>query len=303
MTVLPGSYRYELSYNGLSFVFGRGTPVTVEKFETKEVAVTTADTDAPRTDGIQYGRDYKGGRSLTWTGNILTRGPGRQEEILGILDNLETLWDAEDLRLEPGVTAVLKMERGGRVRRVYGRPRRCAPDTGTTEQGWAPYVMDFLAMGHEFYDDGEKSATFGMVTADVGGIYGERIGPWDAGRAGIGRARVEIGGTRSAWLVIKIHGPQVGTLVNPEVEFVGGWKISLTGEIRYDQSVVIDGTPWGRSIRRNDGANWSGKLTTTSQRSNNLRLPPGEYDVILRGNDSSATARVEVFWRDGYGSH
>lgn len=303
--------QYEISYLTRSLVFGKGTPITVEQLDLGASGTDTNDYRSPRADGTGFGRDYRAGRVLAWDGNILGRltpaqraaGMSSQRVVLDALETLETAWDAEEVRLEPEDVAVLRMRRGGRTRRVYGRPRRFEPTTGNTHQGWVPFSCDFQARDHFYYDDQEQSLGVSMVPAGVGGLVGDRIGPWVAAGAGAGISTMNVGGTKPAWTVIRIHGPVSGSLVDPVIEIVGQWKIQLLGSIAYDQFVVVDSTPWGRSIRRSDGANWSGKLSTVSRRPSGMRVPPGSHTVILTGVDSSLTAYATVYWRDTFASH
>ena len=303
--------QYELSYLGRSVVFGRNTPVKVRTFQVGSAEQANNDYNSPRSDGIGFGRDYRGGRTLNWEGDITTRttraerssGVTSQRKALEALGEIETMWDAEEIRLNPELVAVMRWNRAGSQRRVYGRPRRFDPTPGSTYQGWVPWGADFVARDQNYYDDAEKSISVGMIPAGVGGLKGPRIGPWQASPLGTGREMLVIGGTKPAWMAFRIYGPNVGSIIDPVVEIANQWSFQIRGSIRYDESVMVDSTPWSRGIRRSDGANWSGRLTTLSQRPSAMRLSPGTHQVILRGTDSSQTARVEVFWRDAFGSY
>lgn len=303
--------QYELSYLGRSVVFGKGTPIKVEKFTPGSAEQSNNDYNSPRADGVGFGRDYRGGRVLTWEGDITTRvtraqrlaGFSVQARVLDALNDIEAMWDAEEIRLNPELVAVMRWRRGGHIRRVYGRPRRFDPEAGSTYQGWVPWAGDFQARDQNFYDDAEQTVSVGMVPTGVGGLKGPRKGPWVASPLGAGREMLNIGGRKPAWMAFRIYGPSVGSIVDPEVEIAGQWSFQLRGSVRYDESILVDSTPWSRRIVRSDGANWSGKLSTLSTRPSAMRLSPGTYQVILRGTDSSQTARVEVFWRDTFGSY
>jgi hypothetical protein len=61
----------------------------------------------------------------------------------------------------------------------------------------------------------------------------------------------------------------------------------------------VDPQPWQRQVRRDsDDANCAGFLTGMSAWLADMRVPPGGHELLLRGTDSTGTARAECYWRD-----
>lgn len=291
----------DFSYELDGFEFGRGTNFHVAQAQFEPGALTTHDAPLPRVDGISFGRDYRSGQIISFTGNILTNrvAPGDIQAAPAEQAAMEAAWDREDIRLVPGRVLPLRMQRNGRRRRVYGRPRRFAATSGSTSRGWIPFAADFQCVDSLFYDDLESTRYISLIPPETGGLFGDLIGDWIATGAGNGNNTVEIAGSKPSWLIMQIRGP----IQNPSIEVVGQWKVQLNYTIPYDDSVIIDPQPWSRSVRRaSDGANLTGKFTASSPRLSSMRVPPGQQQVILRGIDSTGSAGATVRWRDTFGS-
>lgn len=291
--------QYALEVYGEEIIFGgkKTTPYYIEKFDAGTPTQNNNQVSAPRGDGEIFGRDYRGGRLLSFDGSVITR-PG-STLALDALDDLESAWDPEMLRTQPGDVAVLRLRRGNRTRRVYGRPRRFASTPGTTQRGWIPFSCDFQTIDSRFYDDVELVETIGMVPDAQGGLIGPLIGPLYASGQGDGSGILPVAGSKPSWLTTRINGP----IINPGIELVGQWKFQLNITLAYDQWVLIDPTPWSRMVRRNDGANFAGKFTAGSVRLSEMRMPRGQQQVLLTGVDASRTATAQLYWRDTYASY
>lgn len=291
----------ELSYDMGGFKFGRGTDYYIANVDFGEVSQLNNDAPLPRGDGMRFGRDYRAGRLITFEGNILTnrRLPGDNDAAANALDIFETAWDNELLRLTPGMVVPLRLDRYGRTRRVYGRPRRFAATMGSVTRGRIPFVCDFQCIDHRFYGDTEFQENIPIIPPEVGGLEGELIGDIISSEGGEGGSNIQILGTKPSWITTRINGP----IVDPEIEFVGQWSFKLNLTVAYDQSVIVDPSPWSRSVKRlSDGANYSGAFTSTSQRISGMQLPPGSHEVILKGTDTSGTASAVIYWRNTYAS-
>lgn len=289
----------DFSYDMGGHKFGRGTDYYISSVDFGDADQLNNDAPLPRGDGMRFGRDYRGGRTITFEGNILTnrRLPGDTDAAANALDVMQAAWDNEFLRLSPGMVVPLRMERYGRIRRVFGRPRRFAATMGSVTRGRIPFTCDFQCVDHRFYDDTESSQNISIIPPEVGGLAGPLIGPIISSAGGEGGSSVQIYGTKPSWMAFRIYGP----IIDPEIEFVGQWSFKLNLSIAYDQSVLIDPSPWARSVRRvSDGANYSGAFTASSQRLSGMQLPPGEHEVLLKGNDVTGSAKVTIFWRNTY---
>lgn len=293
-----GQYEIVDPLSGQGYTFGRDRDALVTKATFGDPAVITNDSPAPRSDGVYFGRDYRGGRTVTFEGSVLTDpGPTAALDALG---DLESAWLADDVRTTPSATAVLRMRRGGRLRRVYGRPRRFAATSGYSARGWVPYTADFTTIDHLYYADTENVLVVPYVPASLGGLIGPLTGPWTAATRGTASGHLIVGGTRPAWLGWGVHGP----ITNPSIEVVGRWSATLDVDVAYDQTIWVRPAPWERSVRRvNDGANFSGKFTADSVRLSQMRVPPGQSLVLLRGLDPTGTSFLTAAVRDTFASY
>jgi hypothetical protein len=293
--VSPPEGQWQLESGGGPVTFGWGAEFNLASFEIGEADVEINDQRRPRSDMEAYGRDFFGGRTISFELNALDR----DYAVLGRLARLQQAWNANPVRSRPGATAVLSWTRGGQSRRVYGRPRRFKPVTTLDYAGNVPVSCEFRTSDHLFYDELESSAAISVTASAQGGLVLPLRPPLVLSSAGSGRIPVRVGGTEPAWLVWVVDGP----ILNPEIEVVGQWSATLATSIAADSSVVVDPTPWARTVRRNDGANFSGAFTADSQRPSGMRLPPGDHEVILRGVDATGTAGLRLLWRSAWSSY
>ncbi len=287
--------QYEL---GEGFLFGRGTPFTVERMGMGTPDGRYNDRERPREDGIMFGRDFLNGRTITFDGHVVqTSG---WNATLDNITELEAAWLSDEIRLTPGAVTSLRMKHGSHQRVVYGRPRRFAAVKGRTKQGIAPFTADFVCIDHRFYGDVEESETITFVPPISGGI----VAPVDAPVSTVGgstsrQGDIVIGGTQPAFTRFTIHGP----ITNPVITVLNRWTIRMTLSLAYDDYVVIDPRPWGpRGVRTRFGVNAAGKFTADSPMLSKLQLPPGPHTVTLSGTDPTATSWMTVAWNPVYAS-
>lgn len=298
---LPALADLQWSLDGL--VMGPGTRFNVG---TPEYGSPGADTqDQPRSgeDGMRQGRDRRSGRLITlplnaW-GNVDTPLAVQSVDAGDALDELEGAWDAEHVRTVPGAYSVLRWRRGQTVRRVYGRSNPILTDSRMDYLGNIGATATFRTMDPRYYDDAEQAASVTLVPAPTGGLIGPLIGPIYATGTGVGQRGLTIGGTRPTWLITVVRGP----ISRPVVEIVGKWSYELDLTLGTGEVVVVDPTPWSRSVRSDQGANRSGRLVAGSRPLSAMLLEPGEHAVVLRGADVTGTARVDLFWRQCYASY
>lgn len=294
----------DLWYDLDGFEFGGAyaeTGFLVHDMDPGTAEIVTGDAGFPRQDGTRFGRDYRSGRTITFNIVVL---PEHGEDGTGVeaqdrFGTLASAWLADEVRATPGAVSVLRLTRGGRTRRVYGRPRRFMPAPERARFGWWSADADFACVDHLFYGDAELTTTIGMVEPSVGGLVGPLVGPIDAESAGEGLETMFVGGTQPAWLKLVIHGP----IVDPVVEVTGLWSIKLLTTLPSDGWIEIDPSPWNRVVRRHDGANMAGTFTYGSRRLSQMRIPPGQQQIVLRGIDPTNTAYVQAFAREAYASY
>lgn len=286
----------DLYYDLDGFEFGHGTDYLVWDLDIGPADIVSNDVNQPRQDGIRFGRDQRGGRVLTFEVILLS---GTGVEAQDSFGRFGAAWLADHVRATPGAVSILRLTRGGRTRRVYGRPRRLAQAPERSRYGWFSAVADFQCSDHLFYSDAELATTIGMAAPSVGGLIGPLVGPIDAESAGEGAQDIYVGGDVPAWPVIRINGP----IIDPSIELLDEWSFALRTTLASDQSIVIDPTPWNRAVRRNDGANFAGTFTAASQRLTQMRVPAGRrHQFLLRGVDPTGTASANVYVREAFTS-
>lgn len=281
----------ELQYDMHGLLLGAGTAYQIREVDFGTPDMRPQDVDRAREDGIRFGRDYRRARTITFEGAVLTTGPA-----LDAIDALTAAWLADDIRLQPGVVTTLRMRRGGRARRVWGRPRNIAVTSGATLRGWAPFTAEFTTADHLFYDDVEQTASVDIVPPIGGGVVSPVVSPVTTVAESVAQGRIVVGGTAPTWPVIRINGP----IMRPTVELLGRWSITLAVSLASDDYLVVDPRPWTRHVTTRFGTNSAGAFTATSPPLSDLTLPPGDTTLVLRGTDATGTASASVAWRDAY---
>ncbi|MET9528125.1 hypothetical protein [Streptomyces coeruleorubidus] len=267
--------------------------------------IDVGDTPMPRRDGVRLGQDFKtAGATITFDIGVDTVDDaptqfGRHGANLDAVSRIEQAFDGEAVRWRFGTPAVLRTTQGGRARRFYGRPRKCAPAASKlTRQGYTPVVASFFSLDGIGYDDVEQVATVQINPPPHRGLKGPLTTPLRMTGPGATKTpgEVMIRGTKPTWPVITIYGP----IAQPACEVVGKWKVGLDLTLAANERVTIDTRPWALTVLRNGSASVAGKLTRSSPRLPDMRLPLGRQDLILRGSDASGRAYMTVAWRDAY---
>ena len=309
----PGAITYaqtlpEASFELDGYPFGGvGATVAIEDVDFGAPGIFTHDTARPRADGIMFGRDWRGGRIITFTLSVLTEytapavatvGGYGTVSALDALAGLERAFLADQVRTTPGAVSTLRYRLGGRQRVVYGRGRKFAAISRWATLGRIPVTCEFQCVDHLFYDDTQYTNLVDYVPPPAGGLTWPITFPWSTITVGYSPGTVGIYGNTATWLPIVIHGP----IASPTVRYVNGWTVGLDLTLRADQWVTIDPRPWSRSVRLNDGTNVAGALTADSPRLSDIRIMPGLAEIVLAGADSTGTSSMTLLWRAAYTS-
>ncbi|MCX4677602.1 hypothetical protein OG413_20230 [Streptomyces sp. NBC_01433] len=307
----PAEAEWKLSYGtngvhpGASFTFGtvRTGYYLIRPFAIKDTDIANGDTPLPREDGVRHGQDFTAGATLTFEVGVDTVDAGdtrlaRHGANLDAVSAMRQAWDARAVRSRMSTPAVLSTTQGGRARRWYGRPRQCeAADSPLTRHGYTPVVANFAAVHTGSFDEVEQSVRVDMAPPPHRGIKGPLKAPLMMVGEGTARnpGEVLVRGNRATWPVITITGP----ISQPVCELVGRWKVQLNLTLGAGEKVVIDPRPWTRTVLKGR-ASVAGLLTRSSPLLENLLIPTGRQDFVLRGTDATATASMTVAWRDAY---
>lgn len=284
-------------YPGATFTWGtyasgvmHGAPPDLGSVEN-----LTDDQQRPRADGRAFGVDYRGAPTITFDMLVL----GADETATrDRITQLTTLWRADAVRNTPAAVAELSTTVAGRQRVTYGRPRRFAPADKHARQGVARVIADFACVNDCWYAPAEESLTISLVPPPSGGLVTPLAAPLSTTPPVQVPGAITVGGDLPAWPVMRIYGP----VTTPAVQVTGLWTMTLDLTLAEDQWITVDTRPWARTILRRDGASFAGALTRSSPRLAHAAVPPGSYEVALRGVDVTGTAKVQFRWRKTYAS-
>lgn len=286
---------WRLDHPGASLTFGPADAdiVFLAAPDLGDTDLQTDDSTRPRADGVAMGVDLRGGRTIGFDLAVIGASESAVRASAGALGKA---WRADEVRLSPGEVATLTACHAGRERVVYGRPRRFAHNDEEVMDGVVTVVCDFAAVDDLFYGTDEHVETVNLVPPPSGGMVTPLATPLTTTPPSSRSTGITVGGELGAWPVITIHGP----ITNPAVQVTGLWTMNLATILQYDEAVTIDTRPWRRRITRTDGASLAGSLTRPSVRLARAAVPPGTYEVALRGIDATGTSSMRFAWRETY---
>lgn len=275
----------------------RPQPFSVTDLDTGTSESRTQDADRPLGDGRMFGRDYHG--APTWTFTLAVN--DADDTSIDNMGALKAKWRNDAVRREPGATQVLRYCLKGRVRRVYGRGRKCEPANlrqGLIDGVFLPALAEFDLIDPLVYDDAEVALSLDLVTDAGPGVEWPITWPvtWGA-PAGLRQGVVNVGGEVSTPFVVTVTGPTSGKALSPYVAGPGWW-VELPGlELAYNQQLVIDTRAHTVKV---DGVSVAGLLSRRS--SLTARLAPGSQELLFGATDPTNTARAVVSWRPAHAS-
>lgn len=246
------------------------------------------DAERPRADGVVFGADFFGGRTITFDVAVAGEDEAHARELLAVMAGA---WRADVVRKTSGAVATLAADSG---RITYGRPRRFASVDELLPQGMSHVIADFAAVESVWYGE-EHNVSVTLQPAPGGGLLAPLASPLATTSSSDRSTAFTVAGDLQTWPVFEIQGP----ITNPVVEIVDLLRMEFRLTLAHDETLVVDTRPWGRSILR-DGASVAGSLSRTSTRLSQAAIPPGSHELVLRGVSESGTARVTARWRDAY---
>lgn len=286
--------QYELG----GLVFGTRSPwlvknnFLVQMFDAAEGSITTGDVAYPNEDGTKFGVDFRSGMVLNFDMALWKKGQPASDD----LSVLQSMWRDKKWRINPNAVTTLRMNRGGRTRRVYGRPRKFKPSYGAIERGWAPITADFQCSDECFYDDLETIHEVGLANPPTAGLVLPTTAPVRIRQFAAAYTNITVSGDYDTWPVFVIKGP----VTNPTITYDNLWKIQLITSLNHTQELSIDTRPWHRLTLRNDGVNLSGVYTADSVVMREMMFSPGLHDLVYTGVDPTLTSRLTTSWRNAW---
>jgi len=301
MTLLEGQWLLE--YPGAAQAIGGRDPIgnpfgrPMGIFHTAapvigEVSATTEDEQRARMDGVAFGQDFHGNRTITFELGVKAR---TEAAALELYSNLARAWRADAIRKTPGAMATLKTRNGGRDRMVWGRPRRIVPIDTWRKQGWIGVQCDFATSDGNFYAHDPLGTAIPFVPPPAGGFPVPAAAPWASTASTATSGTILVEGELPVDPILSVAGP----IMNPIIEVANVWRLELALTLQAGQVVTIDTRPATRSVVRQDGASFRGALTKSS-RLDRAQLAPGPYVISLQGTDSTGLSSLGIQWFNTY---
>ncbi|MBM0201922.1 hypothetical protein JNW90_01465 [Micromonospora sp. STR1s_5] len=286
---------WTMAYPGTTYTWGpRASGVMLaSEPQISAVEIITDDVPRPRADGRAVGVDFRGAGTVTFELLVLGDSEAQVRERHSVLSRV---WRADRVRSVPGAVAALSTVVAGRPRVGYGRPRRFAAAPKRPRQGVIPVVADFALVDDCWYDPTVEQTLVPLVPPPSGGLVTPLVTPLTTVPAVVVPGHITVGGELPAWPVITLYGP----VIDPVVQVTGLWSARLALTIPSGQAITVDTRPWRRTVLRGDGASFAGALTRSSVRLADASVPPGSYEIALRGQDVSGNAKVRFAWQKTY---
>lgn len=297
MATLLDDHQFELlpsetADSGVAFGIGLGVSCNADGFDPGSSDWLVQDQDDPFSGVTRMGRDVRKGPTWTWALHVNKED---EDDALTALEDLADAWAPEDL--DSGDVLVLRYKVGGRVRRVYGRPRRfAAPPDNRILGGMIPVTADFKLIDPHQFDDSAESITVGTTYTSEGGFVFPVTFPVLTLPGGYMTGQAFVSGRRKTWPIIRINGP----VVNPEI-LASNWLLKLTANIGEGHYIEIDTRPWKRTVTV-DGTSFVPGALSPQTRLRDLFLEPGQQSFGMRGISGTGTANATISWYPAYPS-
>lgn len=283
---------WHLSYGNTDFAFGTiGSKFVFPQDSPPAVGtpdINHEDADRPRGDGIMFGTDFRGGTTVTF--DVEVNGAD-ETEAWALYQRFANVWRADEVRSTPGAIATLTSHTG---RVTFGRPRRIQPKLDLTPFGLTAVSCDFATADDLWYGP-QQYATVKLVPDLGGGLVAPLSAPLSTTATSDRSQTFTVDGLLPVWPTITLNGP----ITNPTIEVVGVFKMSFNVTLAADDQLIIDTRPWARSILRN-GAGLAGALDPRTSRLSQASVPPGTYNLSLRGASATGTPQARIAWRNAY---
>ena len=248
----------------------------------------TSDVPWPLRSGSRPGAEYLDAGTVTLT-MVTPFGINDAPAADAALGRFFREW-RKGLREAPGAVTPLLVETDGKARVVYGRPGRISPPSPGSyamEQGIAEVVAEFRVLDPIAYSATSTGVTLSVIPLSIGGIVAPIVTPVTTTMtSGVEYRVLSVSGDAPAPLRVTFYGPAT----DPSVR-IGGTEVGITGEVRYDEEITVDGRDL--SVTLADGRPAAARLSRVS-RLDRLTVDPGDHEIAFTATDRSGTARVTV---------
>lgn len=300
MTILK-DHQFELlpslsAADGQLFGIGSDVSLNDEGFHPPDDDWTVEDDANPRRGGTAFGRDVLNGPTWGWDLHV------NRDDEAGALETLaafKTAWRALTIRSTPGAVLPIRYQLDGRVRRIFGRPRRYSgqPDNRILT-GYVPITVDFACSDSYTYDDQETSLSLTPLIGSKGGFVFPTVFPTTTLPVASVSDQAVVGGDAPTYPVVTFNGP----VTTPSLQ-TDAWTLQLNRSIAAGDSVVVDLRPWAMTALLNGTSSVAGDLLRgRGQYLSDMKLEPGRTDIIFRAAASSGAGTCTVRWRSAWNS-
>jgi len=286
--------------------FGIGLPISLDHdgFAPGSTDWAVQDSENPQNGTTAFGRDKLLGPVWNWQLHV-----NRDDETqaLSSLRSFRTAWHWLDGRSTPGKVTALRFRLDGKLRRIYGRPRRFeAPPDNRILGGYVPVSVDFKCVDGFVYDDTMTEVTM-QLGQDIedegvdsgGGFVFPATFPSNLLPPTRRQSQLVVGGDAPAYPIIRFTANS-SPLVNPGF-VTAGWRIDLTHTLQTGQYIEIDTRPWAMTALLNGSSGVAGKIGRR-QRMDKMRFMPGRFEGKFVGT-STGVATCSVKWASTYNSY
>lgn len=288
----------DIELNG--YMMGAAHPVFATQLEVMAGKARLQDQDNPYGPTRIFGRDTRAAGTMSFEFSLGERsGQNPGSGVLDVLEELAEAWDPGDdeaggVGRTPGAVVPLRYMIGGRIRRVYGRPRNfaySASENITAGNVLATAEFDRQDLYH--YSDTLGQVDLQMRQQPTGWVTLPAVWPVISV---ISATRQGLLTTESKVAAVPEDVTFYGPVINPSLTH-SDWKIGLEAVIPYDGFVRIN--PRQGTVLNQAGASLAGQLTRETFLPD-IRIRPGVQDLTFTGADPTATSRAVVRWRTAY---
>lgn len=280
----------DIELNG--FLMGRDHPVFATAIAPGDVVVRDQDNENPYASERIFGIDYR--KPPVWKVEFSVGEADGAQPDSGVLDALDSLAAAWSVDFEdPEVVIPLRYMIGGRVRRVWGRPRNFRFEASMNiADGNIIAGADFALKDTLFYDDAQQLMELRLRSPSTG--YATLPGVWPVTSYTTSDRQGLLTSTGTAKVLLEeitFHGP----VIDPKLELAGGWTLGLDRTIAYDGWITVN--PRLGTIRDQSGASLPGIISRTVYLPD-LKIAPGPNSFTYSGKDETSFSKVVIKWRE-----
>lgn len=282
---------FKLEYGDASYGFG---PVEVESVQIGGTSYRVNDTEREEADGIQMGRDFADPGDIVLDLHLPATQKDYESRRAFVRDEaakFSGMWDAIEARTTDGALVAFTV---GEFGVVEGRPRGVEWDFKNYAAGHLRGRARFVRARSGLLDSGWNQVEAQLTPPEEqSGWIHPLIFPLSGVVPAQRAVTFTVGGTGDAEPIIEVFGPvQAGAYV----EVAGCFKFTVNRALAWDEVAKVDARSGISVLTVNKTPRMF--LAPSSSRMSQMRMPPGDHQVIFRGSSVEGTARTRVSWRD-----